>query len=279
MQMIGRGMRGPIAKGTETVNIVDFHDQWDVFDKWLDPQWLIAEELEEPDEKVYEKKKREMVSYEWKVCKALYRALKVKAAESNCTIIVPSGWYTLIDEYGELTRMLIFEDQVAGLKAMMKDKKLWLNNPEFNAQIAIENYFSGFCYKPNTHELELLIDNIRTLEETPTFHPLKNREFADPHYVIERAGKDNRDVYALAIDMYYEHEIIHDIYEDCVDFLQEISNVKKYGSSSVLRAKVEEMSLELIHFDMTPFYDINELFNEVKNERFNGVFDGIPSID
>ena len=279
MQMIGRGMRGPEAKGTKTVNIVDFHDQWDVFNKWLDPQWLIEEELEEPDEKVYEKKKREMVSYEWKACKALYRALRINAAESNCTVAVPAGWYTLIDEYGESTRMLIFEDQLAGLNRMMKDKKQWLNNPDFNAQNAIDSYFSGFCYKPDSHELELLIDNLRILEETPTFHPLKNRAFADPHYVIERARKENRDVYATAIDMYYEHEIIRDIYEDCVDFLQEVCNLQRYGSSSVLRAKVEEMPLELIPFDKNPFYDINELFNEVKKECFNGVFDGIPSID
>lgn len=279
MQMIGRGMRGPKAdRGTETLNVVDFHDQWDVFNKWLDPQWIIQEELEETDEKQYEKKKREMISYDWKACKALYHEIRFKAAVSNCTVAVPSGWYTLIDEYGEISRMLVFEDQLAGLKAMMKDKKLWLDNPGFNAQRAIDSYFLGFCYKPDIHELELLIDNIRTLEEPPTFHPLKDRELADPQYVIKCAKKENRDVYGFAIDMFYEHEIIRYVYENCVDFLQEICNVKKYGRSSVLQTKVEELPVEMIPFDTTRFYDINELFEEVKNECFQRTFDGISSI-
>ena len=37
MQMIGRGMRGVQAGGTEKVYIVDFHDMWTVFNKWLNP--------------------------------------------------------------------------------------------------------------------------------------------------------------------------------------------------------------------------------------------------
>ena len=50
MQCIGRGMRGPKANnGTETVNIIDFHDKWSVCNKWLNPQWLIDDEREEED--------------------------------------------------------------------------------------------------------------------------------------------------------------------------------------------------------------------------------------
>ena len=47
MQCIGRGMRGHKAdKGTENVNIIDFHGKWSVFKKWLNPEWLIADECE-----------------------------------------------------------------------------------------------------------------------------------------------------------------------------------------------------------------------------------------
>ena len=117
MQMIGRGMRGPQAKGTETVNIVDFHDNWNVFQKWLDPQWIIEEELDEEPESASVRKKLEYETYDWQACRALYRSMRVEAAALDCTVVVPSGWYTLVDEEGELVRMLVFEDQLSGLKA------------------------------------------------------------------------------------------------------------------------------------------------------------------
>lgn len=41
MQMIGQGMReSKSEKGTETVNIVDFYDKWNVFQRWLNPEWV-----------------------------------------------------------------------------------------------------------------------------------------------------------------------------------------------------------------------------------------------
>lgn len=41
MQMIGRGLRGPATKnGTQTCNVVAFHDIWDTFDFWMSPETL-----------------------------------------------------------------------------------------------------------------------------------------------------------------------------------------------------------------------------------------------
>lgn len=40
MQMIGRGLRGPAARGTKVAYIVDFHDTWEKFTFWLDPKKL-----------------------------------------------------------------------------------------------------------------------------------------------------------------------------------------------------------------------------------------------
>ena len=278
MQMIGRGMRGPSAHGTETVNIVDFHDKWSVFNKWLDPQWMIEEELEDAEDKEYVYKKREYEFYEWKACKALYNEMRSEAAEMNCTVVAPSGWYTLVDEEGELVRMLVFEDQLSGLKAMMSEKNKWLDDPKFNADIAVSRYFAGFGYPPDIHELALLIDNIRTLEEAPQLHILKDRKYADPCYAVEMAEKEDRDIYGYGIDLYYEHEIIRDLYPSVEDYLKELSIIKKYGKESQLRTKVEEIPFELIGVDNEPYYDLDELVNEVKQEFWDGKFDGISSV-
>jgi len=47
--MIGRGMRGKLADGIDTATIVDFCDKWDTYNKWLNPRWLIDENIKIPE--------------------------------------------------------------------------------------------------------------------------------------------------------------------------------------------------------------------------------------
>ena len=279
MQMIGRGMRGPSAKGTETVNIVDFHDTWNIFNRWLDPQWIIEEELDEETQSAASHKKREYELYDWKACRALYRAMRVESAALNCTVAIPSGWYTLVDEDGELVRMLVFEDQITGLKAMRADTKRWKNDPSFDAKTALERYFSGFVYPPEERELALLIDNFRTQEDPPTLHILKNRIYADPRYALELAGTEHRDMIDVGRELYEKHEIIRDLYSSGEEYLDALRRMQQFGKERPLRTKIEELPLEQIPFDTTPFYDINELYEEVKQEQWNGEFEGVSSIN
>ena len=84
MQMIGRGMRGPKADhGTGTVNVVDFHDKWSVFRKWLNPKWLINEERgEETCPEITEHKAYSYQEYEWKMCHEIYNSIDGKMDDS-----------------------------------------------------------------------------------------------------------------------------------------------------------------------------------------------------
>ena len=130
MQMIGRGMRGIQAGGTEKVNLVDFNDKWTVFNKWLNPKWLFAEidENEETEEEqaqaetaISEEEQEEI--YSWELCKEAYNILSAKAMTYNSLVTLPPCWYSLIDEDGYDYTLLVFEDQLKGYVNLMKDKK------------------------------------------------------------------------------------------------------------------------------------------------------------
>lgn len=280
MQMIGRGMRGTSAQGTETVNIVDFHDKWTVFNRWLDPQWVISDEYaaDEESQEAAEYRRQSYEKYEWKLCLDLYNSIKEKSQRYECTMTVPSGWYTLIDENGEIVRMLVFEDQIPGLKNMRADKESWINNPSFTGASAIQKYFNGFVYVPQEKELSLLMENYRTLEEPPTLHLLKEREYALPAYAIELSEKEERDIFTVGSELYDEHEVIRNAYSSKEDYLMELSRVKIYGKSSVIRTRVEELPYEKMPFDRTPVHDIEALYSQVVDEMFGGEYDGISDI-
>lgn len=52
-----------------------------------------------------------------------------------------------------------------------------------------------------------------------------------------------------------------------------------YGDErKLIGQKVEELPTELIPFDRTPVYDIDQLIQEVKDEMFGGTFNGLGSI-
>ena len=182
LQMIGRGMRGEKAdKGTKTVNIVDFHDQWSVFNKWLVPEWIIGPINDDAKHSLTEYKKREYVEYEWKDCMDLYNQIMVETQEYGKLIATPVGWYTLVDEEGELHTMLVFEDQLQGLLALRKDFALWKENLEFSYNQVIEKYFSYMCNEPCERDIILFLDNMRTMEIKPQMKVLENRKAIDPY--------------------------------------------------------------------------------------------------
>ena len=281
MQMIGRGMRGKFSGGTEKVNIVDFYDQWDTFNEWLNPEWIIIDEKAEeelPELRGY--KKRLYEEYEWKDCKEVYTSLKSKVKPYGKTVSLPVGWYTLIDEEGELHRMLIFEDQMRGLLAMKKDKASWINKPNVTAEDVIRKYFSYFCTRPSVYDMELLIDNIRTCEEQPTIKLLEDRKKIDPYYVSLTAEEAGEDIFSFAEIVYEQSDVVRDLYGSIENYQMEVCRVKIYkGKNAILGLKVEELPVELIPFDRTPFYNLSELLQEVKTEMFGGIYEGIGPVN
>ena len=278
MQMIGRGMRGPKAGGTAKVNIIDFYDVWEEFQKWLNPKWIIEEEGDDPVIAEEAKKKIEYAEYEWKLCRDIYNAIQVKKIHPLGVKIIPAGWFTLIDEEGEEYIFIVFEDQLGPLKKMMKEADHWKSDDSFTAKEALNKYFGGFCTKPMEDELNLLINNIRKNEFRPHIYSLENRKSIDPQYVVQNLGKDD-DLKETGKKLFNESEILQDLYKSEDEYITDLENARLFlDDNYIAGSRVEELPEEWIPFDRTPVYDIDELTREVIDEMFDGKYEGISSV-
>lgn len=277
VQMIGRGMRGPKATGgTESVNIVDFHDTWDVFSRWLNPVWLFGDDVTEEVRKD-KKEKIQYEYYEWEKCLKVYRRISTKNRQIGMSTMLPVGWYSLIDPDGNDYTMLIFENQIAGIKALKKDKEFWINDPTISPETLACKYFRNFAESPSLNELRMLTDNYRTCEEIPTIRLFSNRDHVDPVCIARRAKKEHTDAFALADRLYDEHPEAQDIYGSKEYYLEEVRKAVA-GKTANSGQRIEELPIELIPYDRTHYYDLEEQMQKVKDKMFNGSYDGIAAI-
>lgn len=281
MQCIGRGMRGPKADhGTETVNIIDFHDKWLVFKKWLNPEWLIDDEREDDDiPEIKEYKRYSYREYEWKMCQEIYSSVIAQSQILHEEIMVPAGWYTLCDEDGVDVCMLVFESQLQGFMEMNKDKSYWISDDTITAEQIINKYFRGFGDKPLISDMEILLDNFRNNEIAPTLHALEHRKMIDPIYVANRAEQEQRDVVDLAGEIYDEYEVARDLYQTKEIYQEKVSKAKIYKNKKIIIGqRIEELPIEWIDFDRTPYHDLKKLADEVVDEMFGGEYPDVSLI-
>ena len=278
MQMIGRGMRGKQAGGTDIVNIVDFHDKWETFNKWLDPQWIIEDE-NVGSSKTSNKKHYEYTEIEWDLCKEVYRSLCYKHFEMDESVAVPCGWFSLLDEEGQVTRMLVFDSQVDGINALINDREKWLKDKSVTPGDLREKYFNNMGYRPAIRDIELLMDNVKHREQLPQMFLIEGREKIDPAVVTKIAEEQNRDLFAVAGEVYDANSLAADLFGDKEKYVMAVCRAKVYENRLPLGSKVEELPMELIPFSREPYYDLHELVQEVIDEQFGGTYEGISSIN
>ena len=109
-QMIGRGLRGQSAGGTETVNIVPFIDNWHNLISWVNPKQLIESESDFIEEtKAIKKFVFRAISHKFKTEYALLigqsvdPALKKEIQSRNFIDRLPVGIYVISVEKGVTT--------------------------------------------------------------------------------------------------------------------------------------------------------------------------------
>ena len=287
MQMIGRGMRGISIKGTKTVNIVDFHDQWDTFSKWLNPRWLFSPievtppALAEPLNLPVDAKITQTAVISIDLIDQVYRVIAASNANIDTNTSLPVSWYALSDEDGSDYPLLVYQDQVEGFESMVRDREALTAEKIADAGQVMRKYFGGFTLRPSSRDLELFIDALDNLEGSPPCYHLEERLEIDPVQV----GKRIRDQKLNPLDesrlLFDTHEMIGALFGTLQNYTMKVvancfddTHGLDFGNM-----RVQELPIELIPHRMEPAYDISQLKREIIDEMFAGKYDGISSVE
>lgn len=214
-QMIGRGLRGPKAKGTETAYIVYFRDMWEKFST-LNPGALeifadadddIPAETEplpeiETDqeglaalaEKIFDNKEKRDLSdspaaeedavTEWDVYLKLYEIMKANLTAEEKQPSAAIGWYSVIDENGEDVKLLVFDTQMDAYEKIKRNLTLLFGKA--TPQLLLRVYFDGCPVMPDENELQYLIDAIDDTHQMPDFFALSAAKAVDIRAIREK---------------------------------------------------------------------------------------------
>ncbi len=186
-QMIGRGMRGPSARGakgygTETVRIVSFDDHWDRFADWLDPiEFVNGAIAENPTERAYEPTTR--VDVPWELFLEIARLRRMDEGFDNPTVQA-MGWYDLRsteDGSASTRHVLVFDHQEESLSRFLEGR---LGNADGAAtEQAIAECASP---RPSDHALSALSRYVEATGQMPPLVRFVDFDKVDPTKLAAR---------------------------------------------------------------------------------------------
>lgn len=298
MQMIGRGMRGTGCGGTETVYIVDFHDKWGTFARWLTPSFDISGDADDTVEAVLQapsnvgNKKSEI---DWEQIRFLMDGIKVSCAgDIQEQAVLPIGWYDVIDSDGNETKILVYESQLAGYAAFWKQRDRF-GNKDYSADQALRECFDCFGIEPSSGDLQLLIDTYNLAKKTGS------SDAVQPQHLNRFGDRDKIDAAAVAGQLHERNVGIADIddeirkvYEDSrqiIDSLyggfdtysQRVNDFIRYPKGiKPLGTKIEEYELDILdNYDPNPKYTqeaLERLEKEVADTMLGEEYGYLPLI-
>ena len=120
--------------------------------------------------------------------------------------------------------------------------------------------------KPNKNAVEIFIDNLLHFEDAPSFFKIDECEDIDPYKVADKIKKSSLDLFKTVDEIYSNHhEVINELFGDLESYRERVFKIINYNASSQ-NHEVTEMPLELVPLKIDKPYDLNELYNEVKEE-------------
>jgi hypothetical protein len=271
MQMIGRGLRGPAAGGTKEVFIVDFHDTWERFEFWMDPQKfdIFRNEPDEPNKETTPNTEEEteltgeVVHLPIDIILKLYRSLKSNVIEGTKTQVLPHGWYLVVNEKGEDKAILVYEDQLQGYSLLEKKKEQYVKS-KISAENVISRYFDISDNLPIKEEMQLILNMISDTGLMPEYYTFEQCDNLDPLKIFEEMNRKfskEEDKENWLKEIFDSTPLIKQIYKLFYIFKKTVFNaVTTKGSSLAFLDEKEDYHL------VDNRFDLNEILNELITE-------------
>lgn len=297
MQMIGRGLRGESAGGTKSVYIVDFHDTWDKFNFWLDPKHILENECGavediteglrnqefEKEEVDLEIDRRYSLQEMWDIYQEVYNRIKFNYLRIGHKEVFPHGWYSIVNEYGENDKVLVFDNQLEGYN-LIEENINEIIELKLDPQKIIKDYFDCEDNLPTVEDMYLILDNIYEFNGMPAYFTFEEREEIDSYKIASELLELNlrrKEENQYLIEKYESNNIIKEVYKTFDVFKRSITD-------AIEKIDNEEVNTEIIYIDereqfniIENYYNLNELLEEVINEvKINKWFEvtNIPEI-
>lgn len=312
MQMIGRGLRGEKAGGTESANIVAFHDTWNTFAHWLDPGALDIfipdlddEDLEESEEKIEIEPNEVMIELLKKLAdngvdedlgKAvegeqtadvqmdisqrdlylkLYRLMRASLTSNSEVPIYPCGWYSVIDEEGNEAKMLVFDCQQSAYRNIERNLSLIKGKLDIDGLKAL--YFDECEIQPDEDEIDYFLEYIKDMDGMPPYFTFEQREALDPQMLAEtvnRLYEKESDKEEWLKKLYDSAPVLQQIYKYFYAFKKTIFDAMKIRVDAMIEIDDIREEYKIVE----DYYNLSELLEEVKQMYPKLRVDGLAKI-
>lgn len=272
MQMVGRGLRGPEAGGTENAYIVSFHDKWEKIRFWMKPEF-VTEGINYDDSVTKEKDSIELgedieIIHDintLELLKKLYDVMKINIISDINTDIIPNGWYTVFDEDNEIdANIIVYDDQVLGYQVLEDSIELIIDG-KLNSNNIITNFFNNLQIKPDARDIELITQYIKENYKMPEYYTFEHRNIFDPKLISNKMIKeiDEKEPYEYWLKDYYDkNPILENLYRTFYAFKKTVLDTLKEYKDAEIRTIDDREEYNIIH----NFYNLDELYFEIIDE-------------
>lgn len=242
MQMVGRGLRGLEAKGTENAYIVSFHDKWEKIKFWMKPEFVTSSIIETPpasSPKDNDNEPKPIVDINTQeLLEKLYDAMKVNILSKENADIIPDGWYAVFDEENEMDyNITVYDDQILGYQ-LLEDSIEMIIDGSLEIHEIINNIFKDSNVKPDIKEMKMIVEHIKDEKKMPVYYTFEQRKNFDPKIIAKqmlKAVADDKAYEYWLKDYYDKYSILENLYRTFYAFKKTVlDSLKEYKEAEII---------------------------------------------